>query len=216
MPDETIKNDSTEVTESEAIEPEAEEASAEGEESENSSSTETDYKVLYEAEAERAEKARKAAAREAFKAREAKREESEDVIEDEEDKPLTKKDLQTLLLRERQETKKQLEAARIREVVATLADSDDEARYIVEIHKNRVWPEDVSLEEQLEEAHAIANRKRLIAKNAELGRALKGREGALKTAPLTQRDGLQSTAPKIGLEMNASLKRAGFCLRHKG
>lgn len=216
MPHENENQDSTEVTESEAIETEVTEEetpSENGEESE-STSTKTDYKALYEEERQRAEAAQKAAAKESFKARQVKREEPEEVSQDDEDKPLTKKDLQALLLRERQETKRELQNSRIREIVGKLAESEDEARYITEIHKNRVWPDSVSLEEQIEEAHAIANRKRLIAKNAELGRALKGSFGTQTKVASTQRES-QVTQPKVKADLSASLKRAGFAFDSK-
>lgn len=200
--------ETTEVKKDVDVESENTEETPEG----TSTTEETDYKALIEAERERAEKAEKALAEDRYKASKTKREETKEDEEDEseDDKPLTKKDLQELLRRERQETEKRIQGTRINEIVSKLTSSADEASYIVQLHRNRTWPEYLTLEEQLEEAHAIANKKTLLAKNAELLRALRGKDGISKDTAGTHRDAPESPSPKINPQLKNSLERSGF------
>jgi len=172
-----------------------------------------DYKALLEEEKRKREDAEKALAEKRFKSAERKRQEEEgeeSEEESEEDKPVTRKELQDLVERTRSSTFKELQADRISDIAKGLADSDAEAELIVEIHKNRIFPSHLSLKEQLEESHAIANRKKLVSKNSELKRALASRENASNDAAGTHRDGMESTAPKKSAQDVESYKRAGF------
>src|SRR3990167_7996870 len=165
-----------------------------------------DYEAELKREKERTEKAKQAAADLAFKLREKNRQEDDD----EEDKPLTAKELEFILQRDRQQTRKEFQSEIITEKAKKLASNEDEAKLVIEIHKNRTFPEGMSLDEQLEEAFAIANRKRLIAQNEELKRALRGKETTSDNVAGTHRDSLPTDEPKMSSADISALKAAGF------
>src|SRR3990167_8544514 len=113
-----------------------------------------DLQIYYEAELkrerERAGAAEAAAADSAFKLREAKRKEKEEAEAKgetyEDDKPLTAKELEAILQKDREKTRKELQAGAVAEKARKLAGSEAEANLIVEIHKNRTFPEGLSLD----------------------------------------------------------------------
>jgi hypothetical protein len=147
-------------------------------------------------------------AKKAFKEREEKRkhkEEEEDDTEDE-DKPLTRKDLQSI----RHQMKSEVYSDRIQEIASELSSSTAEANLTIEIHKNRVYPESMPLKEQLEEAWIIANRKKILSKNKELGRALLSRKTASQDTATTHRDKMEGSTPKMNASDADSYKRAGY------
>ena len=214
LPDGALNNDSfmdkDETAKADEETSEEEKTTEEETSKEDSTSTE---EIDYEAELEE-EKKRGVPdperAREAFKKREEKRKQDDDEEDDDEDKPLKRSELQKLLAQERQRAYKQAQTDRIHDIARELADSDSEARYIVEIHKNRTFPDSLSLKEQVEEAYAIANRKRLVAKNTELVRALKARDGVSRNSAGTHRTAMEGTQPKMSAQDTASYTRAGF------
>lgn len=171
-----------------------------------------DYKAIALAEREKREKAEKALAEKNFKLRESKRKEKEEVVEVDidEDKPITSKELQRILAENTQQTEKRLNKSQVIEFAKGLAESQDEIDAIVETHSNRHFPSDLSLSEQVEEAYAIVNRKKLISTNKELKRALLSKETASNDTATTHRDPMQGTAPKLSPNDTASYKRAGF------
>lgn len=170
----------------------------------------------YEAELEKERKAREAAekalADARFKKSEAKRkaEESDDLEDDEDDKPLTKREHREILAGLQSVILKETQSVRIGDIAKRLSSSDSEARLTIEIHKNRQWPSSIPLEQQLEEANAIANRKKLQSVNKELARALQGKDGVSKDSAGTHRDGMQGSAPKMSASDTAAYKNAGF------
>ena len=171
-----------------------------------------DYEAELKREQDRRIAAEKATADIAFKLRKQKREEKEydddgNLIEE---KPLTASQLEDILQRDRQATRKEFQSELISEKAKKLAGSEAEANYIIEIHKNRVFPEGLSLDEQLEEAYAIANRKTLIAQNAELKRALRGKETVSDLAAGTHRDSPALDEPKMSSSDIQAIKAAGF------
>ena len=175
-----------------------------------SSSQDTDYDALIEAE----KKPDPEKAKEAFKKRQEKRTEhvsetEEGDEESDEDKPLTRKEIDAYLARKTQTIVAEANAERITEIATELADSDGEARFIMEIHKNRIFPEGMTLRDQLSEARAIASYKRMSAKNVELARKVQSKETASKdTSTGTQET--TSSEPKISADLKASLRNAGF------
>lgn len=173
----------------------------------------TDYEAIALAEKQAREKAEKALADKRFKDAERKRkaqEDGDDIDEDDEDKPVTGKELQRILDENTQRTTKLLMGGQIKDIANSLADSPEEAEAIIEIHANRSFPAHLSLQEQLEEAHAIANRKKLVSTNSELKRALKSKGTVSKDSAGTHRDPMSGTAPKMSPNDVASYKRAGF------
>ena len=181
----------------------------------NASNTDkiTDYKAIALAEKEAREKAENALATKRFNDAQRKRkqqDDGDDIDEDDEDKPVTGKQLQKILEENTQRTEKRLMGSQIKEIANGLADSPEEAEAIIEIHANRSFPSHLSLQDQLEEAHAIANRKKLVSTNSELKRALKSRNTASNDSAGTHRDPMEGTAPKMSAADTASYKRAGF------
>lgn len=189
------------------------EGNTEGTNSEDSSSKEgkIDYEAELARERERRETAEKALADKAFKSRDKKRkEEDEDGDEPEEDKPLTSKELQTILERDREQTRKEMQSEVISEKAKKLAGSDAEASLIVEIHKNRSFPAGMPLDEQLEEAYAIANRKSLIAQNAELKRALQSKGNVSDNSVNAHREPAAAEESKMSANDVGAIKDAGY------
>ena len=180
----------------------------EAREAEEETRSQIDYEAELKRERERREAAEKAAAEIAFKLREQKRKEGE--FEEDEEKPLTAKELEAILQKDRQQTRKEIQSEIISEKVRKLAGSAAEAELIIEVHKNRVFPEGLSLDEQLEESYAIANRKTLMAKNEELKRALRSKETISGDTAGTYREFPVSGEPKSSLKDISTLKAAGF------
>lgn len=175
-----------------------------------------DYEAELKAEKDRADAAEaklnetRQKAKEGWKKRQAKDESEEDGDEEEEDKPLTAKQLERVLAEERERTKKELLSGAISEKARKLAGSDAEANLIIELHKNRSFPAGMPLDEQLEEVQAIANRKRMKAENEELRRALRGKEGVTDVAADAHRDPQQGTEPKMSSQDITAIKAAGY------
>ena len=195
-------------------ETEEEKVAREAAEAENLT-TKIDYKAELEKERERVTKAEKALAEQRFKTAEQKRKEEDAAAAAATggggaEQPLTASELQRILATERQLTQKQLQQLRISELARNLASSDDEAELIQEIHKNRTFPDTLSLEEQIEEAYVIANRKRLMGENSELKRALRGKAGATTTAVGTHHDAPQGSEPQMSAPDRAALVAVGF------
>ena len=188
----------------------AEETSKEGNKKEEASNIDNqiDYKAMAEEERKAREKAEKALAADRYKASKEKRE--EDVEEEEGEKPLTASELETILARERQATQKDLEATRISELASSLATSDDEAALIVEIHKGRTFPSHLSLEDQLEESLAIANRKKLVGERNEALRALKSKSSAGDSAASTHHDPPKANEPQLSAGDKQAITAVGF------
>jgi hypothetical protein len=182
------------------------------EETEATQDTQIDYEAELKAERERREKAEKELADRAFKEREQKRKGKDDKQEDDtdEDKPLTARDLQSILAREREATSKELQGARVAQIAKDMAGSDAEANLIVEIHRNRTFPQGMSVQEQMEEAYIIANRKKILATNKELKRALIGKETTSRDAAGTHRDATEAQETKLSSQDAHAIKAAGM------
>ncbi len=205
MADETkVETETTEKTDAEPVEEEKTDEAKEPE------SSQIDYEAELAKEREARIKAEKAAADLAFKKRKEKREEPEESSDDDEEKPLTRKDIDQLLESNRQATLKQLQEREIQEIARDMSESDAEANLIVEIHRNRTFPSNLSLQEQLEESYAIANRKKVFPKIAELKRALKGKENANANPATAHRDAPGADEPKVLSQDAQAIKSAGM------
>jgi hypothetical protein len=175
-----------------------------------------DNKIDYEAELKRErearEKAEKAAADNAFKLREEKRKREEFSYEDntQEEKPLTAADLQEMLEKQNQTFEKRLNETKVSEFANRVASSKAEADLIVEVFNNRQFPTHFSIEEQMNEAYAIANAKRLVAENNELKRALSNKDGVSRGFATTHSDAMPSSEPKLESDVKAELSAQGF------
>lgn len=178
------------------------------EESEDSSSQDVDYEAELEAEKKRNPDPDKA--KEAFEKRAEKRQEKE---EKETGTPLTEERLQEILAEERQQSRIENQSEKISDLVSAMTDNEAEQNLIKEVHKNRRFPEGMSLQEQIEEAYVIANRKRILSTNKELARSLKSKSE--KDAASTHRDKQEGPAPKIEPDMAAALKESGYTFNAK-
>lgn len=191
-----------------------EESSSQEDTSQEESAKDFDIDAAIEEEKKRTPDPDKA--KEAFKKREEKRLQQEQggdepATEDvDDDKPLTRKEFNELLARERQLITNEARKEQITEIAGTLADSEKEREFIIAIHANRVFPSDMPLKDQLLEAHFIANGRRLAAKNQEVVRALKSKDSAGKDTATVVRDGTTAPGPKLAADVAASLKRAGY------
>jgi len=183
-----------------------------------SSSKKIDYQKELEIERKRREDAEKLLADRRYRSKHGKKvdeDNDDDQDDDEDDKPLTRREAAALFEKQRLESQKEGQAERVMEVAMELAESKEEAELIAEIHKNRQFPTYLTVREQVEEAHAIANRKRDASKTSELKRALKAKEGVSKDSAGTYRDGQEGTKPKLTPQDDASYKRAGFAYEPK-
>lgn len=182
-----------------------------------SSSQQIDYKAELEKERKAREAAEKLIAESKFKSKHKKdEEEDDDDQDDDEDKPLTRRELESLLEKNRLKTIKETNSERVMEIAGEIADSQEEAELIAEIYKNRQFPAHLSVREQVEEAQAIANRKKIVSQKSELARALKNKANVSKDGADTHRDGQQGTKPKMSSQDESAYKRAGFEFDNKG
>lgn len=167
-----------------------------------------DYEAELRKEKERADAAEKKLAADAFKKREDRRKGEESG--EQEEKPLTARELQEILATDRAQVRKETQSEFIREKAMKLAGGQAEAELIVEIHKNRQFPSHLSLDEQLEESYAIANRKNILRKNDELKRALRSKELAGSESGATHREGNAAGEPRMQSQDREALLSAGF------
>lgn len=169
-----------------------------------------DYEAELKAEKERAAKAEKALADKRFKDAEKKRKAAEaageTLDEEDDDKPVTRKELAAV----RQEARREAQQERALEIAKGMADSDAEANLIVAKWQNRSFPEGLSLTEQIEEAYAITHRKKLVGERNEALRALKGKQGVNRDGSSSHQEGAPSKEPKIPQGEEQAIKAAGF------
>jgi len=177
------------------------------EEKSKEESQQVDYKAELDKERQARELAEKSAADLAFKLREKKRNE-EDY--DEEEKPLTAKELQKILAEERQANEKKALMFEAERIADTFSTNSEEKSLILEIHKNRSFPSHLTLSEQIEESYLIANKKRILGENSELKRALKSKQNVNNTSANTHQDEPSAGQPKMSPADAKALDLAGF------
>lgn len=169
-----------------------------------------DYAAELKKETEAREKAEKALADKRFKDAEKKRKDKEATGEDldksDDDAPVTRKDLEAA----RQEARREAQAERALGLAKSLAGSDAEAQLLVAKWQNRTFPEGLPLGEQMEEVYAIVHRKKLIGERNEALRALKGKEGAQKTATSNHQESPAGAEPKLSPADDHAIKAAGY------
>jgi len=184
-----------------------------GDQGDSSSKGQIDYKAIAEEEKRKRIEAEQAIIKAKLDKKKAAKDDGDNADDDdtdEDDKPITRKDLDAVVQSTRQNLTKEFYATQITEIAKELSESDDEAAAIVEVHKSRTFPAHLSLRDQLEEVHAIVNRKRLISKNSELARANRSKETASNDSAGTYRDGQEGTAPKMSTSDTQAYERAGF------
>ena len=189
---------------------------------ETKNDTEVDKQIDYKALAEKLrlekEKAEKALAERRFKQSKEKRESSEDETsaDTDDDKPLTKKELQNLLVQRDRENEKRLNEARALEIAKQLSTNNDEVDYALAIFRDRQFPSYLTLEEQVEESFAIANSKRIIGQRNEALRAARSKDTVSKSASGSAGgSSMQRSTPKISSADSSALIAAGFTFNTK-
>jgi len=195
------------------VTPEETEATEEEVAEDISSTTETDYETLLEDEKKRG-KPDPEKAKERFVKKRAEEEEYEEEVDDE-DKPLTRREAREFVAQQSHQILVESNAERINELSESVSDSPAQAAYIREIHKNRVFPAGMSLKEQIAEAHAIADYKRVQSKASEMAKTIKSQETASRDTATTHRDPQVGLAPKLDADMKQSLNRAGYSFNNK-
>ena len=143
--------------------------------------------------------------------REAKRRKDEDEDDGlDDDKPLTGKQLEVILARERQTTQTQLEWSENERIAKELARIPEEAQLTLEVLKSTTFPSHYSRQEKVEAAWAIANRNKLIGEHKEALRALRARGTADNNVAGSHHDPLPSDEPKLSPADELALKSVGF------
>lgn len=144
-----------------------------------------------------AEEARKEKARLAFVERDKRRKEREASGETDADKPLTRREAEELISSSNSQSQKSILEGKAEAVARSLSSNETEVQAVLAKWRNRQFPEDMQLAEQIEEMHAAVNRNKILGTNRELGRALRNKDGISRDVASTHRDPLESTAPKL-------------------
>lgn len=203
-----MENNPTETTEK-TVDVEAEVAPATTEEATpQGSSTEEDLTALIEAEKKRG-KPDPAKARERIERKLNSEPEDEEEI-DEEERPVTRRELAELLARQAHETTLTTQEDTIVELSESLGQTSQEAELIRSIHANRIFPVGMPLREQLAEAAAIALVKRTEARNSELARKIQSQNTVSRNTATTHRDPQANLEPELAPDLKVSMQRAGY------
>ncbi len=136
--------------------------------------------------------------------------ESEDDETDDDDRPLTRREMEAMLAENAHRQTIESQGDRLIEISETIAESPQEAELIRSIHANRVFPMGMSLAEQLSEAKAIANVKRLEAQKSELARKVQSQQTVSRNTATTYRDPQKSLEPELAPDLKASMTRSGY------
>lgn len=203
-----------ETKETDVVAKESDDQTTEDESKDESDEESQQLKAELEKERKARKEAETAAADKAFKLRELKekkRGESEErEVQDDEEQPLTRKDLERIRAEEREATRKEMLSFEANRIASQLASSDTEKEVILEKWKNRSFPAHLSLEDQLEECYVITHRKKLLGERNEALRALKGKQGVNRDASGTHHDAQTGNQPKLAPADAAELARLGF------
>lgn len=193
-------DESEEESEEEEEESEDDSESDEEEPSQDEEEDDEDIDVDAELDKERKSKEEKEKARKGYLLRK-KKEESD------EDKPLTKSELDEILQQDRKERREQ-DAYNI---ANSLTKKAKIAKLLVERWKNRTFPEHLTLNEQMEEVYGGTFAKKILGERSEALRALKNKSRVNRDGSFSNQDGKHSTSsPKLPPADLASIKRAGF------
>jgi membrane protein involved in colicin uptake len=193
-------------------EAEAKDAENQNDENQNDGSVienKIDYKAIAEQERQARERAEKAAADNAFKFREEKRkrEEDESYVPPTTEETLTKADL--LAMEDRLE--KRFASSTIKDIAEKLSSSPEEAEAILETHRNRTFPSNLSLEQQLKECQAIVNAPSIMGQRNELARALLNKNGVSNGSTSSRPDTLpKNKEPEITPDVKLVLREQGL------
>ena len=180
------------------------------EESKEETTQDIDYKAIANEERERREKSDKKAADLAFKLRDKKRTEaSDDDAEDDEDKPLTRSELNEALKGFSQTNEKSQQEVQAKQLAKELTSNDDEADAAFEMWKNRIIPTGDARADMMFAVGGL-NHKRVLAINEELKRSLKSKQTVNKDASGDHKNSSSTNEPKMNGADAASVKASGM------
>lgn len=182
----------------------------------------TDYEAeskRYQEQIEKAEKAQRdaeeALARERFKTAEAKKKKPSEANDGENndedaDKPLTRRELDARLAENREQVRREFQSEETTKKIKAITKSDAETRLVEQVFTATHFPSWMPLDEQIENAYLIANKKHLTQKNAELMRALNGKGTVVTEISSSQREGGSSNEPRLDPNTATMLKQTGY------
>jgi len=198
------------TTEEETQEESTEEEETEESQEDSTEHSQIDYKAIADDERKRREDAEKTAADYAFKLRENKRKgDEDDESEDEDDAPLTRKELNEALQSFSQQNEKSQQDVQAQQLIEKYTTNEDEAEAAMLYWKNRVIPTG-NLEEDVMFAVGGLNHKRVLATNDELKRSLKSKSTVNRDASDTHKEPTGSSEPKIDSASAQTIKSAGM------
>lgn len=152
-------------------------------------------------------------AKDAFKLRKAKKvedsqdeDEAETEDEDDDNKPITRAEAR----KQREEDRRLMLEGQALSTARGFGVSEKKAQLIVAVWRNRGFPENMSLSDQLDEAYAIANRKTLVSERNEAMRVARNRGGVTEAAAESHRDSQTTGEPKLPEGEKRALAAAGF------
>ena len=207
------ETDTTEVKKQVDAEETSTESQEETQETEEEASNidNIDYKAIAEKALADKKAAEDALATKRFKSSNPKTEVIEEEI-DEENQPMTRKDFAEFQAQERQRIQNEYNKHQIQEVAGNIAETDDEKQAILAVHANRIFPEEMSVKDQLEEVKLVVNKDKIFGENSELKRALNSKANSSKEFISGQHDSIESKAgePKLSGNRKEILKDFTF------
>lgn len=183
-----------------------EEADVESEEKSEEETKNTDKDIDFDAELEKEQKNKPdlGKAKVAFKERKEKRKEDTDDESEDDEKPLTRKEMQAMLATAEKKTL----VTTAFQIAKSFAASDKEAQLIVAKWENRTFPSNVPLSEQIEEMYAVVHRKKIIGERNEAMRGLKGKTASNKDGAEAARESKVVVASKIAPDIMVVIKQS--------
>lgn len=166
-----------------------------------------DYEALLKEEQEKRKEAERILAEKRFKEAEAKRK-KEEGQEDDEDKPLTKRELQDILANERQAIQKDSQEGTA--LIIARANTGSEAEAQLALLRWKDIKSSGNLEADVLFAIGGINSKRILAQNAELKRSLQSKENSNKDTTGTYRNPTSASEGKMSGDDAQAYKQAGF------
>lgn len=199
----------------------AEESSEEqAEDTDKTEASDTTNQIDYKAEAEKEESRGKPDPMKARQRIKEKEKEEDDTSYEDESKPyLTREEAESLLDKEKAQLRKEIREGEAHRLAANLAGSEDEKNLILAKWRNRGFPEDMPLIEQIEESYAAANSKKIVGERNEALRALASHGAANTNAAPGRGDrnqnvgsgkidvGTKQSFIEAGLKYNSTTKR---------
>lgn len=205
-----------ESEEEEADEPDESEDEEEADDEDAEDDEEPDYEEIARLEtvrAEEAEAARKKAedalAGQSFKKRKKKRDGEDEEDEDDEDKPITKRELTSILSGVQISSQKMAQETQALDIARKHTSSEAEAKAAVTFYKTRVNPTG-DLEGDILFAIGGMNRKKQIAKTAEVARALKSKNGLRRDGTGSHRIDSPAGKAKVSKQDNHAIVQSGM------